>query len=354
VTLPQQISPPNMSSTDALPVATLMSAEAGHAGNTTRARWRMLFLIVLVMFVNYMDRGNLAVAAPLMQNELNLNPAGLGVLFSAFAWMYLLCIPFAGAVLDKVGPRLTFTFGLIGWSVFTLLTGTVNGFAAVLGCRTGVGLFESPAIPTNMRCVSAWFPEKERGIAIGWYTATQTIAVGLMAPLLTLIVVNWGWRPVFYVTGGIGLLVAIVWHRFYRDPSASGLVSAQELTLIRQGGGLVDAGTPAERRSVSWRDLCQLFKERQLVGMFIGQYAVMTTLYFFVTWFPTYLIKEKGLTILQSGYYAALPFAFAVLGALAAGRWSDGMIARGISRTVARTWGSVAGIGAMPSSRVRI
>ena len=296
----------------------------------------MLLLVVLVMFVNYMDRGNVAIAAPLMQKELNLDAAGLGVLFSAFAWAYLLFIPFAGAVLDKIGPRATFTVALVGWSLATLLTGAVNRFAAVLACRMSLGLFESPAIPTNMRCVSAWFPESERGVAIGWYTATQTVAVGLMAPILTLIVVNWGWRPVFYMTGVVGLLAAVIWHRLYRDPSSSRLVSPEELTLIREGGGLVDAGTAIERRPFSWRDLRQLFKERQLVGMFIGQYAVMTTLYFFVTWFPTYLIREKGLTMLQTGYYATLPFGMAVLGALAAGRWSDRMIARGVSRSVAR------------------
>jgi ACS family D-galactonate transporter-like MFS transporter len=108
------------------------------------------------------------------------------------------------------------------------------------------------------------------------------------------------------------------------------------LTLIRDGGALVDAGSAGDYRPFSWHDLGQLFRERQLVGMFIGQYAVMTTLYFFLTWFPTYLTKAKGLTVLQSGYYATLPFVLAMLGALFAGRWSDWMIVRGISRSAAR------------------
>jgi MFS transporter, ACS family, D-galactonate transporter len=309
---------------------------AGPLTGASKTRWLMLLLVMSIMFVNYMDRGNLAIAAPLMQKELNLNAAGLGVLFSAFAWTYLLCIPFAGAVLDKVGPRVTFTVAIIGWSASTLMIGVVGSFAAVLACRMSVGVFESPALPTNLRCVSAWFPERERGIAIGWYTATQSIAVGFMAPFLTRILVGWGWRPVFYVTGAAGLLAAVVWYRFYRDPTQSSLVSSQELTLIREGGGLVDAGAAGDYRPFSWRDFRRLFRERQLVGMFIGQYAVMTTLYFFLTWFPTYLTKEKGLTILQSGYYATLPFVLAVLGALFAGRWSDWMIARGISRSMAR------------------
>jgi ACS family D-galactonate transporter-like MFS transporter len=313
--------------------ATTSARPSADASNT---RWFMLSLIMLIMFVNYVDRGNLAIAAPLMQKELHLDAAGLGLLFSAFAWTYLLCIPFAGVVLDKIGPRITFTIALIGWSVSTLMIGAVNSSTAVLTCRMGVGIFESPVIPTNMRCVSAWFPERERGIAIGWYTATQSIALGLMAPTLTWILVFWDWRPIFYVTGALGLCATLVWHRFYRDPSQSRTASAQELTLIRSGGGLVEAGTAGDYRPFSWRDFRQLFRERQLVGMFIGQYAVMTTLYFFLTWFPTYLTKAKGLTVLQSGYYATLPFVLAVLGALSAGRWSDWMIARGVSRSVAR------------------
>jgi ACS family D-galactonate transporter-like MFS transporter len=312
------------------------AAPTGALAGASRARWLMLLLVMSIMFVNYMDRGNLAVAAPLMQKELNLDAGALGVLFSAFAWTYLLCIPFAGAVLDKAGPRVTLTIAIVGWSVSTLMIGVAGSFAAVLACRMSVGVFESPALPTNLRCVSAWFPERERGIAIGWYTATQSIAVGLMAPALTRILVVWGWRPIFYVTGAAGLLAAVLWYGFYRDPSQSRRLSPQELTLIRSGGGLVDAGAAGDYRPFSWRDVRQLCRERQLVGMFIGQYAVMTTLYFFLTWFPTYLIKDKGLTILQSGYYAALPFVFAVLGALSAGRWSDGMIARGLSRGVAR------------------
>jgi ACS family D-galactonate transporter-like MFS transporter len=321
----------------------------------------MLLLVMLVMFVNYMDRGNLAVAAPVMQREMHLSAAGLGVLFSAFTWTYLLCIPFAGAVLDRVGPRLTFAIALIGWSASTMMIGVVSGFAAILACRMCVGLFESPVIPTNMRCVSVWFPERERGQAIGWYTATQSVAVGLMAPLLTWILVLWGWRSVFYVTGGLGVVAAILWYRFYRDPSQSGLVSPTELMLIRDGGALVDAGAASEYRPFSWRDLRQLFRERQLVGMFIGQYAVMTTLYFFLTWFPTYLIKEKGLTILQSGYYAIVPFVLAVLGALTAGRWSDWMIAKGASHSVARKAPIIVGfllattmIGANYTSDIRL
>jgi len=324
-------------------------------------RWLMLLLVMLVMFVNYLDRGNLGIAAPVIQKSLNLDAVGLGLLFSAFAWTYLLCIPFAGVLLDKIGPRITLTLALIGWSASTMITGIASSFIAILACRMCVGVFESPGIPTNIRCVSAWFPESQRGIAIAGFTATQTVALGVMAPSLTWILVNWGWRPVFYVTGALGLLMAIVWHRFYRDPSNSTLVSQEELAFIRDGGGLVDAGTERDKVPFSWRHLRQLFRERQLIGMFIGQYAVMTTLYFFLTWFPSYLTKAKGLTILQSGQYAIVPFLTAVFGALGGGKWSDWMVSRGVSRGVARKTPIIVGfvlassmVGANYTSDIRL
>jgi ACS family D-galactonate transporter-like MFS transporter len=318
------------------PPARAATARGARAATAGRARWGMLVLLVAVMFVNYMDRGNLAIAAPLMQKELHLDAARLGVLFSAFSWSYLLFIPFAGILLDRIGPRLMFTVALIGWSSFTMLTGVMRSIAGVLACRLGVGVFESPAIPTNIRCVSAWFPGRERGIAIGWYTATQSLALGLTAPILSWILVGWGWRPVFYATGAVGLLAALIWHHSYRDPGQSQRLSREELNLIRDGGGLVEAGTDAARRPFSSGRLRRLFRERQLIGMFVGQYAVMTTLYFFVTWFPSYLVKARGLTILQSGLYAVWPFLFAAVGALIGGRWSDWMITRGTSVSVAR------------------
>ena len=306
------------------------------AAAMTKTRWAMLSLIMVVMCVNYLDRGNLAVSAPVMQQELGLNSAQMGLLFSAFAWSYAFIIPFAGALLDKIGPKIMFTIGIIGWSLFTCLMGLANSLTAIVGCRLGVGAFEAPTIPTNVRCVTAWFPEDERALAVGLYTSMQYVALGFLTPALTWLLLHWGWRSIFYLSGGVGLVVGLVWYFFYDDPRDSKRVNQAELAYIEQGGALIYAGNEATKQPFSWGVVRQLFRERQLVGMFIGHFSIMTTLFFFMTWFPSYLITAKGLTLLKTGFYAMIPFLVAICGALLGGRWSDWLLIHGTSKSVAR------------------
>jgi len=307
-------------------------------------RWLMLLLVALVMFVNYVDRGNLAIAAPVIQKAMNLDAGDLGVLFSAFAWTYLLCIPLAGVLLDRLGPQITLSVSILGWSLATLFTGMAHSFWQLLACRMVLGIFEAPGIPTNMRCASAWFPQRQRGLAIGLYTAMQPVALAVMAPTVTWALMNVGWRMVFYATGALGLLTALIWQRFYRDPMRSPRVSAKELALIRDGGGLVDTELQDERPRLKWSTLGPLLRERQLIGMFIGQYALMTTLYFFLTWFPLYLANAKGLTTAQFGKYSLFPFLLAICGSLIGGKWSDWMVARGVPLGTARKGPIIVGL----------
>jgi len=301
----------------------------------TKVRWFMLSLLMMIMVVNYLDRGNLAVAAPVMQKELGLDPATMGILFSAFAWSYAFCIPFAGAILDKIGPRLMFTIGIVGWSVATVFVGLSNTLTTILGARTIVGTFEAPTIPTNVRCVAAWFPDRERALAVGMYTSMQYIALGFLTPVLAWILINYGWQMIFYTTGVVGLVVAVIWHLNYRDPKDCHVINQGEMDYIKEGGALVNSGV-AKPDAISWKTVGKLCRERKLVGMFIGHFSIMTTLFFFMTWFPTYLINGKGLTILKGGYYAMIPFLVAICGALIGGRWSDWMTDNGYSKTVAR------------------
>ncbi|HXP97305.1 MAG TPA: MFS transporter [Telmatospirillum sp.] len=304
-------------------------------GKRTGVRWSMLFLVMMVMCINYLDRANLSVAAPVIGKELELSPATMGILFSAFGWMYTCMLPFAGAALDKMGPRVLLTISLIGWSAFTAVIGAVSSLTALLACRVGVGFFESPVLPTNVRCVTAWFPAKERALSVGLYTSMQYISLGLLTPFLAWILVTFGWQAIFYITGGIGVFAGVIWHVYYRDPHDSTTVNQAELDYIRAGGGLAESGTE-KKIPFSWRKVRQLLSHRQIWGMFIGQFAVMTILFFFLTWFPTYLINGKGLTILKGGFFAAVPFLVAIIGALLGGWWSDWMVKKGYSNSVAR------------------
>lgn len=311
----------------------------------TKQRWFMLLLICFVIAVNYLDRGNLAVAAPVMQHELNLPPATMGILFSAFAWSYSMCLPVAGILLDKLGPRLLMTIALVGWSAATFAMGLFVKFWQLVLVRLGLGVFESPIIPTNVRCVASWFPDRERAFAVGAYTATEYVALGVLTPVLSWILITWGWEMIFFLTGLLGLAVGVIWHYFYRSPADNKNLNDAERQYMKAGGALMGGEVMAkeERQALDKSHhltqkqvTMRLLKDRRLVGMYVGHFSIMTTLFFFLTWFPSYLVTEKGLTILKSGFYAMVPFLVAIIGSLIGGKWSDWLYDKGYSKTIAR------------------
>lgn len=300
----------------------------------TKKRWFILFLVCLITFINYLDRANLAVAAPYLSKDLGLNATKMGLIFSAMGWSYTLMQIPCGWFLDRFGPRLVYGVALVGWSVMTMAISIGSGLRSMIGFRLGLGFFEAPAFPANNRIVTAWFPSRERGFAIGAYTGAEYIGLALCTPILTWLLVTFGWRSIFIATGLIGVLCAFVWFAFYYDPAKFKGVNKAELDLIKEGGGLSD--TVVEQKKVTWKEMKYLFTSRQLWGMYIGGFANAAILFFFMTWFPSYLVSEKHMTMLKVGIYGALPYLSAIAGVLVAGKWSDWMISKeyglGVSR----------------------
>lgn len=306
----------------------------------TRVRYTILALVFVNVVINYMDRSNISVAASAIGKDLNLTSVELGLIFSAFGWAYAaLQIP-GGWMVDRFGPRIMYTFSLFTWSLATLLQGFARSFAGLFGLRLAVGVFEAPAFPTNNRIVTSWFPDKERASAIAMYTSGQFVGLAFLTPLLVTIQHMIGWRGLFIVTGLIGIIWAVVWHIVYRDPTQSRRVNKEELDYIEQGGGLIDRKSTQEKvqqqSKFRWTDLKQVFVHRKLWGIYLGQFAVTSTLWFFLTWFPTYLVEYRHLDFIKSGFLASVPFLAAFCGVLISGFLSDYLVKRGISMGVAR------------------
>ncbi|HET9146564.1 MAG TPA: MFS transporter, partial [Acetobacteraceae bacterium] len=263
---------------------------AGAMPRRTGTRFRMLWLIIIAVTINYLDRAIIGIAAPGIRHDFGLNAAALGLVFSAFGWTYLLFQMPGGIALDRFGNRVVYTVALIGWSIFTFLQGIVGGIGAFVGMRLGLGVFEAPCFPANSNVVGMWFPRAERGRAISAYTAAEYVGLGFLSPLLFWMMAHLGWRSLFLSTGLIGIVFAAVWWFFYRDPYAS-KASESEIAHIEAGGGLVRkevVGTRFELRHVR-----ELFRHRQMWGLFIGQFSVYSTFVFFLTWFPTYLATQR-------------------------------------------------------------
>jgi MFS transporter, ACS family, D-galactonate transporter len=293
----------------------------------------MLALLLLATTINYVDRSNLSIVAPFLSKELGLDPVQMGLLFSAFAWSYAVANLPGGYLIDRFGSRLVYGVAQLAWSAATLLLGFVSGFASLFALRFAVGLAEAPAFPVNNRVVSTWFPQRERGRATSTYASGQYIGSALLSPLLFWMAVNHGWRSVFLFTGLAGIASAIVWFALYREPRESTHANAAEIDLIAAGGALT---AMAPREHVTWPQVSRLLHERQVWALGLGKFATMSSLYFLLTWFPTYLVRERGLTSLKAGAATSLPYIAATLGVLLGGLWSDWLLRRGVGISAAR------------------
>lgn len=305
----------------------------------TKVRYGILATIFINVVINYMDRSNISVAATAISNDFHLSPVQLGIIFSAFGWSYAaLQIP-GGILVDKYGPRLVYTFSLICWSLATLLQGVIKSFNALFLLRMATGAFEAPAFPANNRVVTSWFPDKERATAIAVYTSGQFIGLAFLTPVLVTIQYYMGWRGLFVITGLTGVIWGIAWYFIYRDPLQHSKVNQAELQYIKDGGGVTEAGvsnTKDKNESFSRKNLQQVFSYRKLWGIYIGQFSINATLWFFLTWFPTYLVKYRGLSFIKSGYLASVPFLAACAGLLLSGFLSDYLLKKGVSVGIAR------------------
>jgi len=313
----------------------------------SRVRFRILAAIFVSVVINYMDRSNISVAATGITEDLKLSPVQLGYVFSAFGWTYaILQIP-GGIMADRFGARIVYTFSIIIWSLVTVAQGFATGFMMLFVLRMLIGVFEAPSYPINNRIVTSWFPDKERATAIAIYTSGQFAGLAFLAPALTTLQFYAGWQGLFIITGIIGVIWGIGWYFIYRDPADHAKVNEAELDYIEKGGGLINrkkTTLTANRTLFKWNDLKEVFSHQKLWGIYIGQFTVNGTMWFFLTWFPTYLVKYRGMDFIKSGFLASVPFIAAFAGILLAGFLSDYMIRKGVSASTARKTPVITGL----------
>jgi ACS family D-galactonate transporter-like MFS transporter len=308
----------------------------------TRARWfPVLALIAFGTMLNYLDRTVLGIAAPSLSKELGLTAPMMGIAFSAFSWSYaLLQIP-GGIFLDRFGTRVTYFIALVGWSAFTAAMGLVNSLRALVLTRIGVGAFEAPCFPANSRILASWFPQQERARANAIYSVGMYAGIGFFSVPLFYVTQAFGWRGLFFLVGAIGILFGGVWWLSYRDPSRSWLVGTDELRHIEAGGGGEYKGQPTR---FNWSQIAALLRHRQVVGASIGQFGGNSTLVFFLTWFPTYLVTARGMSYINAGVMASVPYIAASVGVLCGGFLSDSILKRTGSANLARKLPIVSGM----------
>lgn len=274
-------------------------------------RWVPVALLVVAGCVNYLDRSAVAVGNPQIRTSLGLSYTQMGVLLSAFAWSYGLAQIPAGALVDRYGPSRVLGAGLALWSAAQMAATFVQSLTQFVVARVALGLGESPMYIGGTRVCADWFSLRERALPIAIFNASSALAPALAPPLLTLLMLGFGWRAMFLIAGLAGWLVMLAWVLLYRDPQKAGVRPTEhaEANTSAFDGGFV---------RILW-----LLRFRTSWGMFLGFFGVVYITWLYATWLPGYLEEQRHLSVASAGFWSAVPLAAGFVGAIAGGAISQ-------------------------------
>jgi ACS family glucarate transporter-like MFS transporter len=330
------------------------------AGKRTHVRVWICALILLLSTVAYADRSILSISGSAIKDEFGLSTVQLGFVLSAFSWAYVLGQVPGGLLLDRFGTKRVYGVTLVIWSLATFLLGFVGKFATgvagvvalLFALRFILGFIEAPSFPANARIAVMWFPKLERGRVTSLFASASYFAVGIFSPLAGWLVSSFGWPWPFFVLGAIGFAAAFVWVWFMHEPRRHPKISQAELDHIIAGGALVDIDESEELRTkphVSGAVVRALLTSRMLWCVYLGQYATIALSYFFITWFPIYLVQARHMDIMSAGFATVAPSLFGFAGGISGGWISDWLIKRGRSVSFARKTPYIVGMFAASS-----
>lgn len=281
----------------------------------SRFRWVVLALLFLAMLINYMDRAALSIAMPFIAKTFTLTPSEKGLIFSSFFVGYALFNIVGGYLADRLGPKRVFTWAMVGWSFACAMTAAATGFMSLLVIRTAFGIGEGPISATANRTVANWFPTAERARAVGFNQAGGPLGGALAGPVVGFMAIEFGWRPAFVVVGALGLIWVLAWRWFASDrPRGNRRVSAAECALIEgsadAGTAAIDDGEPAAH---------PVLKTPAVYIMAFSLFCCSYNQFFFLTWFPSYLIEQKHLTLAEMSVVSSFPWLVGALGYILGG-----------------------------------
>ncbi|MGW5120615.1 MFS transporter [Streptomyces noursei] len=313
-------------------------------GRKHNLRWTMTGLCCLAFIFNYLDRTTLSVALPFMGEDLHISEATQGLLLGVFFAGYAFCQLPAGKLVDKYGVKPVFAIGAVIWGAVTALTGMVRGPVELILARLGLGVGEASAYPASAKVVSRWFPKHERTMGNAIWDSGSRIGAVVSLPVITALIAWAGWRIAFYVAGALAIGWVILWWKAYHDPQSHPKATEEELDYIRKGGARLedvneDGSTTVAK--VKWQ---QLFRYRTVWGMMIGFFCLNYTNFFFITWFPAFLVKDRGFNLAELGVFGMIPGFVAIGGSLGGGYIADSLLRRGWTVNRARKTCLVAGM----------
>lgn len=312
----------------------------------TNYRWRIVALLFLATTVNYIDRNVLSFV--MIDDQFKLQMLGLGAdhvltdtdnkhfkeLFgyvdAAFKFAYALGFLFIGWVIDKIGTRNGFSLSITIWGLAATATTFVGSVSSMVAARFMLGIGESGNFPASIKTVSEWFPKQERANATGWFNAGANIGIIVTALLVPFLILNWGWRSAFLLTGLMAFIVRICWRLFYEKPEESTRVNAEELAYIQSDGE--EAG-----EKMTWR---QLLPYKQTWAVAFLKFMTDPIWWFYLTWLPSFFndnpnIVEK-IDLKKVGIPFLVIYIISDVGSIAGGWLSSKLMKKGWNNTKAR------------------
>jgi MFS family permease len=272
--------------------------------------------------LNYVDRSTLAVGNVLIRRDFGISATEIGALQSAWSLTYAIFQIPVGFLLDRAGPRFLVGAALVLWSVAQGAGGLAASYTQLLWSRVALGAAESPAFPSAVRVTCDWFQVRDRGRPTGFYNAGGNLGPTIAPPLLTGLMLAFGWRAMFVAMGVVVLLGALVWFWVYRNPHTAELSPADNAYLAanRTAAGQVTAS--------QW---ARLFQFRSTWALMLLAFCAGYAIWMYQTWLPGYLEMQQHISIARTGFLASIPLICGIVGALSGGWFSDRLGVWGMS-----------------------
>lgn len=303
------------------------------ASDKIPVRWFLIFWLFVLSAVSYLDRVNISIAGGSIVDAYHLTDVQLGKVFSALVAGYALFQTLGGYLADRFGPRRVLAGGVIWWGIFTAMTALVppdisGALILFVAVRFLLGAGEAVIYPAANQFVARWIPVRERGIANGWIFAGVGAGAGLTPPLITYLMIHYGWRSSFWVCSVIGFLAGAVWFIAARDtPAEHPRVSASELAAIQSGLAVAPTNPQSSaaegdprRTLVSWT---RVLRSKEVWAVSVSYFCYGYVAWIFFSWFYRYLAKVRGLDLKTSSFYSMLPFLAMLVCCLLGGTIND-------------------------------
>ena len=288
-------------------------------------RWLIVALLFLGTVINYLDRQIIGLLKPTLELEFNWTETDFGKIMSAFSFAYAIGLLVSGRFIDKVGTKLGYSVAVVVWSVAGMghaLAKSVAGFGIA---RLSLGIGEAGNFPAAMKAVSEWFPKKERALATGIFNSGTAIGVVVALIIVPIIMQNYGWHEVFWITGAMGFIWLIFWLWLYEIPSRQKRLSAEELAYIESDHD-DNADQVQSTTKISW---AKLFTFPQTWAFVTGKFLIDPIFWFFLFWLPSYFSATFNLDLKVISPELMLIYGATTIGSIAGGYFSSQLINRG-------------------------